>query len=83
MLGGLLRTVFGSSNERRLKGYKPRIAAINALEAELTAMSDEALAQRTVDFARSLPPARRSMTSSCRPSPPCVKPPSACWASGI
>ncbi|MCA3641362.1 MAG: preprotein translocase subunit SecA [Methylobacterium sp.] len=54
MLGGLLRTVFGSSNERRLKGYKPRIAAINALEAELSGLSDEALAQRTVVFREQL-----------------------------
>ena len=50
MLGGILKTVFGSSNDRRLKGYRPKVAAINALEAEVSALSDEALAQRTVDF---------------------------------
>jgi preprotein translocase subunit SecA len=50
MFGGILKTVFGSSNDRRLKGYRPKVAAINALEAEIAALSDEALAQRTVDF---------------------------------
>jgi preprotein translocase subunit SecA len=50
MLGGILRTVFGSSNDRRLKGYKPKVAAINALEPELIGLSDAELAQRTVEF---------------------------------
>jgi preprotein translocase subunit SecA len=54
MFGGILRSVFGSSNERRLKGFRPRVAAINALEAELTSLSDEGLAQRTVTFREQL-----------------------------
>ena len=54
MFGGILRSVFGSSNDRRLKGYKPKVAAINALETELSSLSDEALAQRTVTFREQL-----------------------------
>ena len=38
MLGALSR-LFGSSNERRLKGHKPRVAEINALESELESLA--------------------------------------------
>ncbi|MFG1377748.1 preprotein translocase subunit SecA [Xanthobacter autotrophicus] len=54
MLGGLARKLFGSANDRRVKGYRPRVQAINALEQELEALSDEALRARTVDFRRQL-----------------------------
>jgi len=49
-LGGLARKLFGSANERRVRGYKARVDAINALEAETKALSDEALAAKTVEF---------------------------------
>ncbi len=41
---------FGTSNERKLKIYDARVAAINALEPEMVALSDEALRARTVEF---------------------------------
>ncbi len=47
MLGSLAKKIFGSSNDRRVKGYRPRVQAINALEPELAALSDEALRART------------------------------------
>ena len=50
MFGALAKTIFGSSNDRRLKGYKPRIAAINALEKEVELLSDDALRARTDAF---------------------------------
>ena len=50
MLGALARKIFGSSNDRRLKTYAPKVAAINALEAEVSALSDEELRARTQDF---------------------------------
>jgi preprotein translocase subunit SecA len=50
MLGALAKKLFGSSNDRRVKGYAPRVAAINALEKEVSALSDEALQARTVQF---------------------------------
>ncbi|WP_438752100.1 preprotein translocase subunit SecA [Pararhizobium sp. O133] len=53
-LGGLARKIFGSSNDRRVKGYKAKVDAINALEAETKALSDEALAAKTVEFRRQL-----------------------------
>ncbi|WP_075291482.1 preprotein translocase subunit SecA [Pararhizobium arenae] len=48
--GGLARKIFGSSNDRRVKGYKARVDAINALEPEMKALSNEALAAKTVEF---------------------------------
>jgi preprotein translocase subunit SecA len=47
MIGALARKIFGSSNDRRVKGYQPRVQQINALEGELEALSDEALRART------------------------------------
>jgi preprotein translocase subunit SecA len=49
-LGSLARKLFGSSNDRRIKGYGPRVAAINALEPELQALTDEQLRARTSEF---------------------------------
>ncbi len=53
-LGGLARKLFGSSNDRRVRGYKARVDAINALEADMKALSDEALAGKTVEFRKQL-----------------------------
>jgi len=50
MFGALAKTFFGSANDRRLKGYRPKVAAINALEKELEALSDDALRARTETF---------------------------------
>ncbi|MDH6267627.1 preprotein translocase subunit SecA [Rhizobium sp. SG_E_25_P2] len=53
-LGGLARKLFGSSNERRIRSYKVRVAAVNALEAEIKALSDEALKAKTTEFRQQL-----------------------------
>ena len=57
MLGGLLkapnallRSVFGTSNDRLLKQMQPLVDAINALEQELEGLSEEALRARTQAF---------------------------------
>ena len=50
MFGSLAKKIFGSVNDRRLKSYRPKVAAINAIEAELEALSDEELRARTDDF---------------------------------
>src|SRR5881275_3139313 len=54
MIGALARKFFGSANDRRIKGYQPRVDAINALEPELAALSDEALKARTAEFRQQL-----------------------------
>ena len=43
MFGALAKRLFGSANDRFLKGLHPTVAAINALEAQLEELSDEAL----------------------------------------
>src|SRR4051794_5256778 len=50
MLGALARKFFGSANDRRIKAYQPRADAINPLEPEVAALSDEALKARTAEF---------------------------------
>src|SRR5438067_1047226 len=50
MIGVMARKLFGSSNERRIKSYLPRVAAINALEPQLESLSDKALRARTDAF---------------------------------
>ena len=54
MIGALARKIFGSSNERRIKTYMPRVAEINALEQELEKLSDDALRARTAQFRKEL-----------------------------
>src|SRR5215467_5590744 len=54
MIGALARKFFGSANDRRIKGYQSRVNAINALEPELEALSDEALKARTAEFRKEL-----------------------------
>src|SRR5271168_2967423 len=54
MIGAVARKLFGSSNDRRIRGYRPRVDAINALEPELAKLSDDALRARTDDFKKQL-----------------------------
>ncbi len=54
MIGAVARKLFGSSNERRIRSYRPRVETINALEKELAALSDEALRARTEEFKKQL-----------------------------
>jgi preprotein translocase subunit SecA len=49
-LGVLATKIFGSSNDRRLKGFNTRVAPINALEPEFEALSDDALRAKTSEF---------------------------------
>jgi preprotein translocase subunit SecA len=50
MLDTVLKRMFGSANDRRLKGYRPKIAEINALEPEIAALTDEQLRAKTEAF---------------------------------
>ena len=54
MIGGLARKLFGSANDRVVKGYAKRIGAINALEAGLAPLSDAALQDKTAEFRQRL-----------------------------
>src|SRR5712675_3401042 len=50
MLGALARGLFGTSNDRIVKGFDKPVAKINALEPEFSKLSDEALRGKTVEF---------------------------------
>ncbi len=54
MLGAVARKLFGSANDRRIRGYHPRVAEINALETEVAALSDEQLKARTDEFKKQI-----------------------------
>ena len=50
MLSGLLKKVFGTRNDRLIRQYSQTVRRINALEPEMSALSDEALKAKTVEF---------------------------------
>ena len=52
--GGFASKIFGSSNERKVKSFRSRVAAINALESEVQALTDEELRARTLAFRKEL-----------------------------
>ena len=53
-LGGMARKIFGSSNDRRIKGLRPRAAEITALEPQISKLTDEQLRAKTVEFKEKL-----------------------------
>ena len=54
MFATIARAVFGSANDRSLKGYQKRIPAINAHEPAMTALTDEDLQAKTAEFRQRL-----------------------------
>jgi preprotein translocase subunit SecA len=54
MIGAVARKLFGSANDRRIRSYLPRVEAINALEQDVAALSDEALRARTDEFKKQI-----------------------------
>ncbi|MCX7901912.1 MAG: preprotein translocase subunit SecA, partial [Burkholderiaceae bacterium] len=50
MISSFLTKIFGSRNQRLLKQYQRRVEQINALEATVRALSDEALRAKTAEF---------------------------------
>ncbi len=50
MISRALKAIFGSRNERLLKQYAKSVRAINAFEASMAALSDEALAAKTPEL---------------------------------
>jgi preprotein translocase subunit SecA len=48
--GGIARKLFGSSNDRRVRAYQPKVQKINALEETFAALSDEELRSKTIEF---------------------------------
>ncbi len=54
MLGALARRLFGSANDRYVKSLGPIVSAINEIEPQLEAMTDDELRARTARFKEQL-----------------------------
>ncbi|MEQ8655149.1 MAG: preprotein translocase subunit SecA [Kiloniellales bacterium] len=54
MMGSIAKRLFGSANDRFVKGLQRDVQAINSLEPELEKLDDEALAKRTLAFREQL-----------------------------
>ncbi|HLP98351.1 MAG TPA: preprotein translocase subunit SecA [Sideroxyarcus sp.] len=52
MISKLLKSVFGSRNDRLLKQYRQTVVRINALEGQMSALSDDELRGKTEEFKR-------------------------------
>jgi len=50
MISTILAKIIGSRNDRELKKLQPIVQAINALEPEISALSDADLSRKTVEF---------------------------------
>jgi preprotein translocase subunit SecA len=50
MFGSFARVLFGTSNERLLKGYRRIVPQVNALEPAMAALSDDDLRAKTAEF---------------------------------
>lgn len=54
IFSGIASKLFGSSNDREIKKFQPQVEAINALESEMEALSDDALKAKTQEFRKQL-----------------------------
>ena len=54
MIGAIVKRIVGTKNERELKRMRPAIARINALEAEIQALTDAQLRLKTDEFRKRL-----------------------------
>lgn len=54
MFSTVARKVFGSRNEREVKRLWPIVEHINSLESQISPLSDEQLAQKTIEFKEKL-----------------------------
>ncbi len=50
MINTLLGKVFGTKNERVIKALRPQVAAVNALEPQMRALTDDQLRAKTDEF---------------------------------
>ena len=54
MIGSMLRSLFGTANDRYIKSLKKEVDAINAFEPEMQSLSDEELKAKTDYFREKL-----------------------------
>jgi len=54
MFGAIAKKLFGSANDRAVKGYSKTVQAINDLEPSISALTDAGLQAKTVEFKQRL-----------------------------
>ena len=54
LFGGIAKRIFGTTNDRIIRQMESRVGAINALEADLEPLSDEALRAKTAEYRQRL-----------------------------
>ena len=54
MVGGLLKKLFGTKNEREIKRLLPLVEQINSLEPKISILSDSQLKDKTPEFKKRL-----------------------------
>jgi len=50
MVAQLFKSIFGTKNDRQLKRYARTVKQVNALEEQITALTDEQLSNKTLEF---------------------------------
>ncbi|WP_428249948.1 preprotein translocase subunit SecA [Ferrovibrio sp.] len=50
MFGALAKKLFGSANDRAVRGFTKKVQAINALEPQMAALTDDQLKAKTAEF---------------------------------
>ncbi len=54
MIGSIAKKIFGSANEREIKRLVPKVLEVNALEAQISKLTDEGLRNKTAEFREKL-----------------------------
>jgi len=62
MLGYIIKKIIGTQNERGLRILRPLVEAVNALEAEVSKLSDAELRAKTDEFKGKILDAKKSLT---------------------
>jgi preprotein translocase subunit SecA len=65
----VLTAIFGSKHERDVKAMLPLVAEINALEPEMSRLTDEQLREKTAEFRQRLVPAVQALEEVKREIP--------------
>jgi len=69
MIDKILTAIFGSKHERDVKAMRPAVAQINALEPEVSALSDEQLRAKTAEFRERLRPVVQALEDAKKEVP--------------
>jgi preprotein translocase subunit SecA len=69
MIDKVLTAIFGSKHERDVKAMRPIVAQINALEPQISALSDDALRAKTDEFRGRLKPFVEALDEAKREIP--------------